>query len=444
MHAVTKIETEFAAALAAHGLEPAEIVADGRIHRFKGPEDRSGKQSAWYVLYANGIGGGAFGDFKAQIHGSWRGEAAANWTPAERDAHRARVAERRKLEEVERERARAEAAGASRMIWERARPATDDNPYCTRKGVKPYGLKEFHDKRTLIVPMSNAAGELVNLQFIAEDGTKRFKTGGAVAGCSFQFGGEPSADGLLMIGEGFATCASAFMAARSPVVCAFNSGNLLDVARSWRAKLPGVRIVMLADDDHQIDGNPGLTKATEAAQAVGAVLAVPEFGADRPDGATDFNDLHALAGLDAVRAVIQRAVNGEPIAPAAESPSAPPPAVIEREADVRQFPQEASNDASPETTETDEQAIARLAALKPLQYDRVRKSEAKRMGVQVTTLDKLIAAERQDDSDDEGGMFLDVEPHPEPVDGGELLDMLAGTIHRFIVCNEATAHAAAL
>ena len=53
-----------------------------------------------------------------------------------------------------------------------------------REGVKPYGLKEFHDKRTLIVPISNAAGEPVNLQFIAEDGTKRFKTGGAVAGCA--------------------------------------------------------------------------------------------------------------------------------------------------------------------------------------------------------------------------------------------------------------------
>ena len=100
MHAVTKIETEFAAAMAAHGLQPAEIVGDGRIHRFKGPEDRGGKQSAWYVLYADGIGGGAFGDFKTQIHGSWRGEAAANWTPAEREAHRARVDERRKLEEA--------------------------------------------------------------------------------------------------------------------------------------------------------------------------------------------------------------------------------------------------------------------------------------------------------------------------------------------------------
>jgi hypothetical protein len=34
---------------------------------------------------------------------------------------------------------------------------------------------------------------------------------------------------------------------------------------------------------------------------VGGVVAVPEFGAERPEGATDFNDMASLYGLDAVR-----------------------------------------------------------------------------------------------------------------------------------------------
>lgn len=46
--------------------------------------------------------------------------------------------------------------------------------------------------------------------------------------------------------------------------------------------------------------NTGLTKATEAAKAIGAKLAVPNFGDNRPNGMTDFNDLHQLKGLDAV------------------------------------------------------------------------------------------------------------------------------------------------
>jgi phage/plasmid primase-like uncharacterized protein len=318
---IQSIEKEFAGALAAAGFPPAEIIADGELHRIDGPEDKRGKKSGWYVLHADGIGGGAFGCYKTNIRRKWRGSAPAAMTPGERDLWRKRIKRRRELAEAERARVRAEAAKESRELWDHARAATADNPYCKHKGIKPFGLKEFHDRRTLIVPISDTAGDLVNVQFIDKDGTKRFKTGGEVAGCSFQFGGEPSATGAVLIGEGFATCASAFMATRAPAVCAFNAGNLLAVARAWRAKLPGARIVLLADDDHRTEGNPGLTKATEAARAVGGVLAVPVFGANRPDGATDFNDLQALAGLGAVRAIVERAAGDRTMQANAESAS---------------------------------------------------------------------------------------------------------------------------
>ncbi|WP_175939912.1 DUF3631 domain-containing protein [Caballeronia sp. BCC1704] len=440
MHAVTKIETEFAQALAEAGFPPVDIVADSKLHRIDGPEDKRGKKSGWYILHADNGGAGGFGCHKSGIDKRWSGSAAAKLSGAELDAHRARMAEVRGLADAERARVRAEAATAARELWHGARWATADNPYCTRKGVKPIGLKEFQDKRTLVVPISNSDGEIVNVQFIYADGTKRFKTGGAVTGCSYQFGGEPREDGVLLIGEGFATCATAYAATGNPVVVAFNAGNLLTVARAWRARLPAARIVLLADDDYATEGNPGLTKAREAAQAVGGVLAVPEFGASRPTGATDLNDLQAHAGIEAVRTTIERALaisstskeSGATCATLAEPTGA----------EVRMFPLAVTTPPPPDA-ETDEQTIARLAALKPLQYDRVRKVEAKRMGVQVTTLDKLVAAERSDE-EDEGGMFLDVEPHPDPVDGAELVDALRKTIRRFIVCNEATARAAVL
>ncbi|WP_433703903.1 AAA family ATPase [Paraburkholderia sacchari] len=317
MTAIVNIEEEFAAALAAHGLTPAEIIGDGRIHRCRGPEDKGGKQSAWYVFFADGIGGGAFGDWKSGLRETWRGEASAKLTPGQRKAWEARIAERRAAEEAERAHAHTEAAAAVSTIWDRARDASADNPYCTRKRVRPYGLKEFHDRHTLIVPIRKVSGELVSLQFIDADGTKRFKTGGELAGCCYQFGGDPAA-GVLLIGEGFATCASAFDATRQPVACAFNAGNLLAVARAWREKLPGVRIVLLADDDNETAGNPGMTRATEAARAVGGTVAVPDFGSDRPHGATDFNDMAALRGLEAVRAAIRRALYDD-------SPSPPQP-----------------------------------------------------------------------------------------------------------------------
>ncbi len=88
---------------------------------------------------------------------------------------------------------------------------------------------------------------------------------------------------------------------------AFDARNLLPVARALRAKFPDKKLVLCADDDAETEGNPGITKATEAARAVNGLLAVPEFGDDRPSGVTDFNDLCTLFGADAVIAAIEGA-----------------------------------------------------------------------------------------------------------------------------------------
>ena len=68
-----------------------------------------------------------------------------------------------------------------------------------------------------------------------------------------------------------------------------------------------MRLIVCGDDDHLTNGNPGLTKATEAARSVGGILAVPEFGDDRPVSATDFNDMAQQFGAEAVRRVITNA-----------------------------------------------------------------------------------------------------------------------------------------
>ena len=65
---------------------------------------------------------------------------------------------------------------------------------------------------------------------------------------------------------------------------------------------------MAADDDYLTDGNPGMAKAKAAALAVGGLVAVSVFPEDRPDKATDFNDLHQLSGLEAVKAGIDGAI----------------------------------------------------------------------------------------------------------------------------------------
>lgn len=94
--------------------------------------------------------------------------------------------------------------------------------------------------------------------------------------------------------------------------------------------------------------------------------------------------------------------------------------------------------------ETLDEAIARLAMLRPLEYDRRRKDEAKRLNVRPITLDAEVRKARGENEEGGDSAFDDVDPWPDPVDTGTLLSELAGTIRRFVVCDTETVAASAL
>lgn len=75
-----------------------------------------------------------------------------------------------------------------------------------------------------------------------------------------------------------------------------------------RQKLPGLPIILCADDNADAKGNPGITKANHAAQVIGGKVAIPGFGDQRLAGATDFNNMAALLGLEAVAKAIRGAI----------------------------------------------------------------------------------------------------------------------------------------
>ena len=103
-----------------------------------------------------------------------------------------------------------------------------------------------------------------------------------------------------------------------------------------------------------------------------------------------------------------------------------------------------SSDLPSVTEESVVERIATLAALKPMDYDRVRKEVAKDLGVQLKTLDDLVKAARTDDGGGKRLPFPEVELHPDPVDPAELLNEVSGIILRFIVLDKEQADAAAL
>lgn len=297
---------DFREAIRAAGLAPPEVIEPGKLHRFPGAGKRNGNTAGWAKMFDDGDGG-VFGDWSTGLCGDWRAKRDRPFSKVEREAFKRRVEEAQAQAGIERAELQAEAAQRAAAIWHAAQPAPADHPYLVRKSIQPHGARIHKDR--LVIPV-RTGGDLVSLQFIAENGGKWFLTGGRVAGGYFPVG---NADGAaaLCVAEGFATGATIHQATGCPIAVAFTAGNLEPVALAMRAKFPDLRLILCADDDYLTDGNPGLAKATEAARSVGGLVAVPDFGPDRPDGATDFNDLHQARGLEAVRLALESA--SEPV-----------------------------------------------------------------------------------------------------------------------------------
>ena len=249
-------------------------------------------------------GGGVAHCFRCEfVESHHPGRPHSEMTPAERQASRERFKAREAQREADEAARHQAAAGEATRRWQDATACTE-HPYLTTKAVQAHGVRS-DASGALLVPMRDTAGTLHSLQTITADGEKRFLSGGRVKGCYHAIG-KPKG-GALIVCEGYATGASIHDATGQAVAVAFNAGNLEAVAVALHAKHPALKIVVAADDDHQTEGNPGITKATAAAQAVDGVVAVPDFGTDRPGRATDFNDLAQTAGPDAVRQCIDAA-----------------------------------------------------------------------------------------------------------------------------------------
>lgn len=246
--------------------------------------------------------------------------------------------ERKRQAEEAQYRERAErAARTARKEWGEA-SETGESPYLVRKGVQAHGVR-FTPDGTLLVPLWDVAGELQNLQRIAarrkaDEPEKRFLPSGRKSGLFHPIGWSidqairadaRTAPAVLLLAEGYATAASLHEATGRPVVVCFDAGNLKNCAAALRALFPAALLLVCGDDDRDTEArtgtNPGRVKAASAVRACktesGPASSV--FPTGLPDGGTDFNDLAAHAGLDAVRELIEGAIAVAGVALASDS-----------------------------------------------------------------------------------------------------------------------------
>lgn len=286
-------------------MPPTPLLTHGRVVRF-GP-----KKTQWYRLREERTHAGThvvLGSF-----GNWRGQQShrveVDWKGIT-DAERAELQQRRQAQAdaaaAERALLAAQASMTAGELWASA-SRTGHSTYLQRKGVDAEGCRYLRDG-SIVLPLLRydepREQALKALQRIWPDGTKRFTRGFQKPGVCLRLGhvlvGEP-----MLVCEGYATGLTLRMAVerRLPVVVALDAGNLLPVAELLRTLYPGSRLLICADDDFMTVGNPGREKAHKAAKAVPeCVYTWPVFPPGRRGPKdTDFNDLHATAGLAAVR-----------------------------------------------------------------------------------------------------------------------------------------------
>ncbi len=265
-------------------LQSAGLILDGlpelgRLVRCKVDGDRGGKESGWYVLHELRLDSGdvvlvgRYGNWRALGDLSLAIEFDKPLSSAERERIQLETARLRDLAASEKKQKAEAAAKRAKKIWEKL-PDIGASEYLKEKQVSAHGVR--FARGSLVVPVRNIAGDLVGLQFIAGDGSKKFLTGTPKRGC-FHSIGKLSPAAPLCVCEGYATGASIYKATGWPVAVAFDAGNLTAVATALREKYPDQKILICADNDVATEGNPGVSKAREAARLIGAIVAVPVF-----------------------------------------------------------------------------------------------------------------------------------------------------------------------
>jgi putative DNA primase/helicase len=305
-------------------------LADGKLHRANALGKKNKKNMhVWYTLHLDGVPAGAFGDLAAGIEDTWCAKKPSTMTDQERRDLRDRMkraAQERAEAQAELNKAAAVAAG---LIMKATGKAQADHAYLAKKGLPVFpGLRLIKENvryvidpeeetkvaraGNLFVPMFTPGGELIGGQIIQPDGTKRFIKGTAKEGNYHSIGKKPEDENaVILIAEGYATAARLHQATGFLCFAAFDAGNLLSVSKAIRTKYPKCRIIICADNDRYTKipvDNPGVTKAKEAATAIGAGIAVPQFE-DGDLTRTDFDDLAQWRGIEVVKGVIDEVLN---------------------------------------------------------------------------------------------------------------------------------------
>jgi putative DNA primase/helicase len=306
---------QFAAAIREAGLQLDEPpLMDGRLHRVPVEGDKGRNRSGAYTGHLDGRPAGFIQNHRTGVKQNWKATGQTAALGARDRAELAAEAAQKRLDRArEREQQAERTAQQVDALWTAATP-TQAHPYLTDKGVQAHGLRQDETGR-LMVPVQDADGRMWSVQRIGTDGFKQFEEGGRVEGGHFVIGDVKRA-GPLLIAEGFATAATLHEMTDMPSIVAFNAGNLLPVAQTYRSLYPDRAIYIAGDDDRHRENewdaqgrpkiNVGRVKAEQAAGAIAGQAVFPTFPSD--SRGTDWNDLAQTQGRSLAASQLRQAI----------------------------------------------------------------------------------------------------------------------------------------
>lgn len=286
---IKSAEEQLVDQMLSNGITPpkfGDIKLDGKINRFCA----SGKKgdSGWYIVFNEGVPAGQFGDWRTGIIVSFRADIGRQLTPLEEMANTRRMQEAKALREEEQKRKHEIAANTVEQIWSNGMHAEAEHPYLKKKGIYSHGARVTGDGR-LMVPLFNSEGKLSSIQYIGEDGDKKYHAGGATSECYWTLG-EPSK--TIYIAEGFATAATIFENTNQYTIISYSASNLVPVTRIVREKFGAMQdVVIVADND--VSG-VGQKYADQASAKYGARVIMPPDVGDANDYLIAGGNLSAL------------------------------------------------------------------------------------------------------------------------------------------------------
>lgn len=305
----------FAEALAKAGLElDGSPTMDGTLQRVPVDGDKGNERSGAYKGYLDGRPAGYIQNFRTGFKTNWT-HATTSGTEIDTAALKAEADRKR----TERAQALAEqheqTAILAAAMWAVSEFAPDAHPYLQRKGVQPHDLRVataeanrlLNEHRAaagksgleitghLLVPVSDLDGRVWTLEHIATKGQKGFLDGGKLQGNHFLIGNLDGSGPIILV-EGFATGATVHELTGQPVVVAFNSGNLPNVAVEFRQQYPDRAMMIAGDNDKANEIKPGIMKNTGAEATLKAAEVANAFASLPPSDAEniDWNDYAAL------------------------------------------------------------------------------------------------------------------------------------------------------